>query len=469
MARVPITLAQKSTPSRYGVEGNARLINCYAEPLGAEGKSSFALYPVDGLQAWAVVADTSVVRALLPLEQDNRLYGVSDRVVFSADASGTVTPIGGIIADGFVTMARNRRSNEPQIAITADGSNFLVQSQAVTAIADGDLKPANSVTEIDNYFIWTIPDGRMFSSALGDGTAIDPLDVAEAESRADGLVRGFTHNRDFIAFGTASTEFWQNTGEETFPLTRVTSNEVGLLSGASVASLEQTVIFVAHDGTVRRLNGYQAQRISEHWVERLIADDPDPKNISAIAWNDRGHSFYALSGTGFTAVFDALTGLWAERKSYGRERWKVAAYATFNGRHVFGSNADGSLYHSSPDLTDEAGDVLICEVQCPITHASPDRLMWSALYVDVVPSTLLTGAPNDTPALMMDYSEDGGRTFSGQRIVPATAIGERLGRVAPFRRLGVSPPGGRTIRLSWDAKYVRGLIAVNADVEKIRA
>jgi hypothetical protein len=437
--------------------------------LGEEGKAQFAVYPIDGKEVFATVANTNGIRALLALPQDNRLYGVAGRTIFATDPSGSVSVVGSLLADGFTTMAANRRSSNPQIAITASGSNILVTNGAAATISDADLPPANSVSEVNNYFIWTIDDGRIFASALGDGSTIDPLSFAEAESKADKLVRGYTANNLFMAFGTSSTDFFTDVGTTPFPLQREHSNEVGLLAGASVATVEQQVMFVADDGTVRRLNGYQATRVSEGWVERAIADDADRASIIAFTWFDRGHTFYAISGTAFTAIYDAMTGLWHEARSYGFNRWNFAAATTYAGRTVFGSLVDGKLMTSGPSLTSEAGAVIMCEVRCPLTHASPTRLQWDTLHVDVIPNTLTTGTPGTGPLFAMDYSEDGGRTWSAQRIVDAVALGERMGRVPPFRRLGIAPPAGRTVRFTWDASAVRGITGAVAEVTKLRA
>ncbi len=468
MPKVQIRLASKTSSTRFGIEADGRLINLYAEPLGSEGKSEFALYPIDGLEAWATIPSASVVRVLLPLVQDSRLYGVAGRDVFAIDASGAVDVFGGIIADGFTTMAANRRSSSPQIALTADGSNYLITNGIAQTIADADLPPANSVVEINNYFVWTIADGRFFASALGDGSTIDPLSFAEAESKSDRLVRAYTFNRQLILFGTSTTEFWTDDGGVNFPFVRESANEVGCLAPASVATVDQSVMFVAADGMVRRLEGYQARRVSDLWVERAIADDPDPGSLTATSWSDRGHIFYALSGTNFTAVYDHATQLWAERKSFGYNRWNIGASAVYNGRTVFGSSIDGRLLHAAPTLTSEDGAVIICEAQCPVTHGDGVRLLWDAVSVEVIPSTLVQGTPGNSPLIEFDYTDDGGRNWSAKRMVDASTPGTRLGRVPPFRRLGVSPSTGRTVRFTCDAAMVRGIIKAAADVQVLK-
>jgi hypothetical protein len=469
MPTINIALASKTSATRFGIEADGRLVNMVAEPLGSEGKKQFALYPVDGLERLATIPNATGIRALLPLVQDNRLYGVAGRDVFSIGTSGDVTVFGGIVADGFTTMAANKRQVAPQIALTASGSNFLITSGVAVPIADTDLPPANSVCEIDNYFVWTLDDGRFFASALGDGSSIDPLSFAEAESKSDRLVRGYPFNRQLLLFGTETTEFWTNTGGEDFPFTRESANEVGCLAPASVATVDQSVMFVSADGMVRRIEGYQARRVSDLWVERAIADDPSPTALTALSWTDRGHIFYALSGTRFTAVYDHSTQLWAERRSLGFERWNVGAATVYGGRTVFGSSIAGHLFHASPTLATEDGAVIMCQAQCPISHGDGARLSWDAVTVEVVPSTLLDGTPGNSPLIEFDYSDDGGRNWSAKRLVSAATAGTRLGRVPAFRRLGVAPATGRILRFTVDAAMVRAITRASADVQPLRS
>lgn len=469
-----IQLASKAASSRYGLEGAAQLVNCYAEKL-EDGKQAFATYSIDGLTAFATFAGEGGVRALLAIGAT--LYGVSGRSVVACDTTGTGRVIGGFAFDGHVTMARNRRQPEPQICIVCDGGVAIISGGRLYEVTDPDLPPPNSVVEIDGYFVFFCNDGRFFISQINDGFVIDGLDFATAEANADGGVRAAVRGRELVLLGTRSIEFWTNNGDADFPFGRVHSIDVGCLCGGSVQTVEATLYFIAHDGTVRTLNGYQPARISDHTIERLIADEPDKAGISSMSWQERGHSFYAISGSTFTAVFDATTGLWHKRQSYQVKRWRADAYALFDGRHVFGDYATGKLYLSSADATDEDGAPIVCVNQCPTVHAFPMRVRWNALYLDIIPATILTGAATDETStskprmvkIMVAFSHDGGRTFGGEQIADAAIVGSRVERVRPLRRLGLVPQGGRIVRLSWMASDVRGVVAMSADTENVAA
>ncbi|RMF00498.1 MAG: hypothetical protein D6773_11340, partial [Alphaproteobacteria bacterium] len=180
MALVPLTLPAQSNPGRYGPDGAARLINCYAEQRGAEGKIPLPLYAVDGLSAFATLTDGADCRGLFA--DGATLFAVSGRLLFTVDTTGTATTVGGIPGDGRVYFARNQKANTPQVAIVSeDGQRFIYENGALFEITDPDLPPPNSVAFVDGYTIFGIPDGRFFYSAIDEASQISATDFAEAE------------------------------------------------------------------------------------------------------------------------------------------------------------------------------------------------------------------------------------------------------------------------------------------------
>ena len=58
MPIIPVSLGQRSNPGRDGQDGAARLINCYAEEMGQEGKIPWPVYASDGLVDFVTLAAT---------------------------------------------------------------------------------------------------------------------------------------------------------------------------------------------------------------------------------------------------------------------------------------------------------------------------------------------------------------------------------------------------------------------------
>lgn len=463
MPRTPLALPLSSNPARYGHAGAARLVNMYAERVGQDAKAEWCWWACDGLASFSTLTGEGGVRSALTLS-DSDLYVVAGRILHRIDSSGAAMILGGISSDGLVTMARNRVD---QIAIVCDGAYWVVSGGVLVQISDPDLPPPTSVTHIDGYFIFLLQDGRFFASAIDDDD-VDALDTATAEANPDGGVRAMTRGRDLVLIGQRSTEFWQNTGAE-FPFERTTANDIGCRAAGSVVELEQTLFMVAHDGTVRVLDGYQWRKISSHAVERFISSETDPASLSACAWQARGHSFYCLSGASGSWCYDVATGQWHERQSYGLDRWMISHTIQFGNRVVAGHYNQGSLYTMSPDAFDEAGTEMVCTVQPAPVHANGMRVFHRGFEVDVIPGTgLVSGTEHlADPQVMLDYSDDGGATWSTQRMRSSGRAGQRLQRVFA-NRLGSSR--SRTYRISTSAAVARGFVGamLDIDLEKMR-
>lgn len=461
----PISLGTRSNPARHGHAGAARLINGYAEDAGEDAKNAVNIHCVDGLAEFAEVDIAGGSRAALILD-DNTLYVVIGRGLYKFDQAGASAYIGGIPTAGTVTMARNR-ADPPVVAIASDGLVFYCQDDVLTQNTDADLPPVNSVAALDGYFVFLCDDGRRFASGV-DATTVEALDFAKAESNPDPGVCIATRGRDLVSFGTRSTEFDQNSGGETWPFSRTTAIEVGCLAAGSVATIDQTLAWVAHDGTVRRLNGYTAERISTYPVERFVSSHANPRTMTACSWSRNGNVFYSLSGDQGTWEYNLTTGRWHERKSYGLARWRGATAVQFGTKIIVGDYDSPTLYEMSPDYLDEAGTEIVMEVRAPPVHGFPYRLRHNALFLDVVPGVgRATEASHiANPSIMMDYSDDGGENWSTQRIAPLGREGDRLRRVR-WNRLGVSR--SRTYRFSVSASVARTLVSMSLDVDKLAA
>ena len=459
MATRPLSLGVQSNPGRHPAAGAARLINAYCEDAGQEGVMRWPIYAADGLADFGSTGASGGIRAMLQL--NGQLYGVGGRSVFRSDLTGTTTIIGGMASDGLVTMARNGKVT-PQIALTCDGLSQIIENGILTQITDPDLPPANSVTAVGDYFAWGSTDGQITISELSEGFEIDSADFVTAEAKPDSLVRLCSLGLMLVAFGTESTEFWPLAGGE-FPFSRSAVRDYGLLAAGSVATVDETLAFVARDHTVRIIAGYDGKVISTDAVARAVKDETDKANISGTSWRRAGHTFYAISGTDWTWVYDFATGLWHERRSYGLDRWLVSQTADFGDVIIAGHYSEGSLYTLSPDHTDEAGDPLLWTVQLPTITAFPKRVEIGRIDFFVLPGV---GTLEETdPQLMMSRSENG-RDFGHERMASIGAMGQDQTGVH-FGRLGTTGRFGRTYRFTMSADVVKGAVGAAIDAKTV--
>lgn len=471
MPIVPLDFGSQSNPGRYGPDTGPRLINAYVEAADAKGKAVLPIYAIDGLSSFATLAGGSRCRGAISFGPYG--YVVSGPLLYKVDSGGGVSVIGGIPNAAPVFMARNRKSPNAQIMIVTDGLRFIVENDVITAIADSDLPAPNSVAGIAGYFLATIPDGRFFISGLDEGTTWDALDFATAESSPDGLSVAYARAGEAILAGPKSIEFWAHTGAAAFPFERVpgsTLQNLGILCKHSMRDLNDVVIFVASDGTVRMLDGYTPRRISTHAQERAIDQVSDKDSITATAYSIRGHQFYVLSCSEWSWVYNAATGFWHEQASYGLDRWRGEVFVDINGVRVVGDHASGLMYRINPDAFDEAGEHLIWTVRSGPFHAYPSPLAFNRLFLDTIPGAGLNSTDEHVadPQIMLRFSDDSGRTWSDEMTAEVGKIGEFSRRVT-FEALGQSGEDGRIFEVSMSAAVKRGLTFAAADVEQLEA
>jgi hypothetical protein len=466
-AIIPVELGTTSNPARYPQGGVASLLNCYVEKAGEEGKTPWPLYAADGLQGFATLSGASAgVRAMIVVA--GVLYVVAGTSVYTVTAAGVVTSIGAIATTGPVYMRRNRRATNPDITIVSDGLMYNYRT-SLNQVTDVDLLAPLSLAYLDGYMVTASTLGKWQIGAIDDASAFDALDVTRAESDPDEIVLVHEYGDTIVTFGEVSTEFWDNTGAADFPFERLDTKNYGCGAKNSVAMVGQTLFFIAHDRTVCRLAGYDAERVSNHAVERAIESISDRDTITATSWVKGGHQFYVITSSDWTWGYDTLTGTWHERKSHGRENWRISKVVDFDGRLIAGDADSGILYEMSDTFGDEAGEPLIVTVIPPAIHSFPNQLTFNAAYVDVesgVGSNADSTQTQDvTPEIALSWSDDGGVTFGAPRMLSLGQDGQRVKKVRTFR-LGTCGEEGRVFKLSTSAKVSRALYGMRVDVDE---
>jgi hypothetical protein len=363
MAPTPISLGTRSNPGRDGAISAARLINCYAEDVGDEGKIRLPIVASDGFTSAATITDGAVTRALLSFS-DTAAYGVSGQKLFKLSNALAVTVLATYATSGLVTMARNRKEPNAQIAVcSSDGLVRIIENDSVSTPTIPDGSTFISVSGMDGYFIFVDANGEWFVSGI-DTDVIDELAFAKAEKQPDGLMRSAVRGSDLALFGTRSIEFWQNTGQTDFPFERTTSVSIGCYAAGSVREVTaviggntvDTIAFAATGSQgeyigVFILDGYSASKISTHAVDRSIRlEGTSTANIKAFTWAIDGHVFYCITGSTFTWVYDTVTGLWHERASSALNRWRINDAMAFAGKTIVGDYTLGVLYEMSPSV-----------------------------------------------------------------------------------------------------------------------
>jgi len=466
----PIQLPIRSNRTKFSVEGAGRIVNGYIENLGQDASMPYGIYCMPGFADFATLSGGGKVRAQLAIGA--KLYVVADRNIYVVDTAGTSSIIGGIPTDGPVYMDRNRR--EPaQIGIVSEGVYLVIDTGAdtITDVDIAGLDPPQSFAVVDGYGILPGPGDKWHVTTADDFTQVDLLDFASAESSPDEIVRAIAFNNEVWFFGEETTEPWRNVGNS-FPFGRTASFPIGCLAAGSVAIADDKLIWVADDRTVRITSGaYGGQEISNPGVVRAIEAETNQADITATTFTFQGHHFYVLNGTDFSWQYDVKEQSWSERTSKSLNRWRIENVTEFNGNLVAGDYANGKLYTMAASELSEAGNTLDWLVQFPPVLAHPHGLTFDALYINMVTGVGLntTDAANLNPEIMIDWSDDGGRTWSEQRLNEVGRLGETQTTVEEFALGSLERANARTFRARMTADVQKGLFGATANVEVLAA
>lgn len=432
MARIPFAVQYSVARSRpLSVQ---RVLNLFAEESPPQEKTPVSLYATPGLVALGPAIDPATVRGLHVMA--GVLYAVAGATLYKVDAGAAATSMGTVAGDGPVIMANNGR----QILITnTNNQGYIASGASVAQIANPNFPGAGSVCFIDGYFIVNAPGSKkFFISVLNDGTSWNALDFGSAEADPDFIIRVFADHRELWLFGTSSIEIFYNSGASPFPFERVSGAFItrGCLAPLAVAALDNSIFWLADDGIVYRANGYTPVRVSTHAIERLIATMPNRTEARSFSYTQEGHGFYVLTfPNNGTVVYDAATGLWHERQTQGRKDWAVIDYARAYDRHVAGAFTSGKLFAIDPDTPTEDGMQIRRQAVTPSIWAESDRATMSKFQVDFETGVGLTTGQGSDPQAMLDFSDDGGKTWSNEKWASIGQIGKYKNR-AKWDQLG---------------------------------
>lgn len=438
-----------------------RCVNLFAEQQPADAKSQVALYNSPGLKEFAPSVGSGAARGAHTMA--GTFYCVFGNNLYRVDSMGGSVNLGTIKGASRVSLA----DNGTQLCIVNGSEGYIYTvTGGLVQITDPDFLPADTVVYQDGYFIFNhAGTGEFFISNLLDGSSYLATDRADAEGQPDNLVAVFSNHREVWLFGELTTEVWFNSGDVDFPFSRISGSfvERGCAAAHSVARLDNTVIWLGEDKIVYRAEGYSPQRISQHAIEEEIRTYGDVSDAFAFTHTISGHKFYVLTFPGkATFIWDASTGLWHERESFGLSSWRAYGYAEAYGKQLAVDETVGGVGELDMDSFTEYGEVLQgIAVSAPI-HSDRKRLFMSRFELDVETGVGLTSGQGSDPQIMLDWSDDGGRTFSKRK--PWRSMG-RIGAYRQrlrWRRMGSFR--NRVLRAIVSDPIKRTAIAAHAEI-----
>jgi hypothetical protein len=219
------------------------------------------------------------------------------------------------------------------------------------------------------------------------------------------------------------------------------------------------------------MQGYQAQRISTPAIESVIRGMAATDILKARSWvyQQGGHLFYCLNlpTTGSTWVYDVNTGLWHERTYLNIssiERHRADCHAVAFGENIVGDYVNGKIYALDPSKYTDDGISIVRERTAPHITKELKNIFHSRFQLDMETGVGTEAiGQGSNPKAMIQYSDDGGHSWSNERWAGIGALGERKTRVI-WRRLGATIDRVYRIRISDPIKVV--IIGAELELEE---
>lgn len=466
MVATPWTM--QSYRSRSLPVSSQRLINGYMEQQPQGAKSQTPIFGTPGITLFSTCG-TGPVRNMWVMA--GVLYVVSGQNLYSVTSAGLSTNVGGaILGTGWVSMS----DNGTQLCIVNGTQGYIYTvANGFQLITDPNFNPAQTVTFFDNFFVFAHTNtNQFFISNTLDGTTYMALAFASAEVSPDLVLACINQQENLLIFGQKTIETWYDSGDVNFPFQRYdgATIERGCSAPFSIIKEDNSVFFLGDDLIFYRLNGVVPVRISTHAIEWAWSQYPTVADATIWTHTWQGHKFLVLTfpTANATWVFDIATNMWHERISYNSanesmKRWRVSAGTPCYGQIMVGDNYTGKIgFLDSSDFT-EYGNTIKMAMISPIAHSDRKRIFISRFEIDAETGVGLTIGQGSNPQYMLDFSDDGGRTWSAQQIWDtAGMIGQYRTRLRWLR-------GGsfrqRVYRLSITDPVIRTVIAAHADIQ----
>lgn len=444
-----------------------RAVNCFAEKQPPDAKTPVALLGCPGISQFADLTG-GPIRGMNTM--GGVLYAVCGTTLYSVSSMGVVTGLGGAVSGtGPVSMD----NNGTQLCVVNGTLGYIYSvSGGFALISDADFHAAKTVRFMDLRFVFdSAGTSRIFISDSLDGTSYDSLAFSTAESRPDNVVAVEVGQQVLYVFGDKTIELWQDTGAANFPFERVPGAviERGLAAALAVAKEDNAIFCLGEDRVFYRVNGQNLLRLSTHAVEAAWRDYPVVSDAFAFSYPWAGHKFIALTfpTQNVTWEFDIATSLWHERESWASDgesygRWRANCYCEAYGKQLVGDAFSGKIGYLDSTVQTEFGSTIRMMAAGPPIHNDRKRLFFPRFELDVESGVgLVTGQGSD-PQVMLDYSDNGGRTYSDRQMW--RSMGQAGAYHQRLRWLRMGQSRNRIYRIQISDPVRRTIISASADV-----
>lgn len=329
MGDVKIPLTYDSSDRTYNAAKQAFLQNVYVNK-NPNGKIEVIKRPA--LNATSATAMGAIARATWGEHQyiagDTTVYYTVTTPFDTAFTGATWSDNGRVI--DFRRAGGNVVVVNPNTGTFGDGYTLNTTTHVMTAIADADFPPNNSVAiargvaDIDGFMCVLTKAGDIYNSNEKDATAWTATDFIGMQNPGSGAKFLTKYENHIVAFSDQSFELFYNAGNPSASILaprRDLQDNLGLFSEESAWSDDQNVFWVSQSKDsqfgVYMIDNFRPRKISTVEIDQYLIDGNDEISSSTDlrmnGFNWQGRTFVTITMTAtanYSLVYDTFSGLW---------------------------------------------------------------------------------------------------------------------------------------------------------------
>jgi len=409
-------------------------------------------------------------------------FFVQGNSLVSLSSTGVVTNHGTITGSKRVYMA----DNGTQLVIVVPGGDAYVwDGTTLTQIVDPDFQVSDTVVFYRGFFVFTTSDGKqIIVSNLNQPLVFDALDFGSAEGDPDRIITQILDHDELSVLGERTTEIFKLVGGAGFPLAIIPGafTEKGAHTKYGVVKFDNTFLFVGgglneKTSIWRQTSSSSAVKIStdaiDNEIQKFTSDEISESFTMTYSSKGQLFAIFTFNSTRipsktfvYNGTASVLSGaqIWFELQTGVTDNsWRANSIVNAFGKLLVGDDIDGRIGEIDNKTLDEYGNSLFRQAATSPFGQQPITIFAGEFEATFESGTGLTIGQGSDPQVRMDFSDDGGRTFSSEFSRSIGKIGE-FGHRSIWRRQG-SFPVSRTVRLTITDPVVANLIRLSASPE----
>lgn len=433
---IPVNVTGPSYQSRSKPLSSQATQNWYPQ-FSELGKESFVLMPFPGLKVAGNVA--GIDRGFHRMAEI--LYQVKGVSLYEISRTGTHTLRGAIPGAGRAIIADD--GINMYIVTDLKVWKYSSTTKLVAEVTNVNITGAKSVDFFNNQFIYT-KDKFSTVSAPGNGGEASGLDVIGEETLPDDLVRDFVFESVIYRCGVRSIPAWYNNNNDPKlrpPIQRLDGRVfyIGLAAINSIAKTDQAFYWLGDDHSIYRSSGGREEKISTDAISNEIQKYSAVSDAIGNTFTFEGQNFYSITfpAGNKTFVLSELLGVngWFELSSgvnnpQQSTKYQGTSIISAYGKTFVADVDNGNVYKLDLNTFTNNGEPLqrIRATQSAngdLLGAKGQRIQMSCLKLIMETGTGVIDGQGDNPRIMIEYSDDGGRTWNG-------GSWPRVGRLGEF-------------------------------------